>query len=403
MKLSLKLKTILSVVLFCVIFVALILIASFLDLQVSKIMTKGILEPGAYHSTNFFGVLLESVGCLPIYLFIAFALCVLFWCSLRVLKTKNKAINVVLGVICAIGVVAACWYAIKDSAGYVFEHAIARTGYGTLEALDKFEHSATVFAIEAVFAAVMAALAILATMHFKEDVLKKLFKFVIFAAVATLVANLLIMIVKTPVGRPRFRALQSELGQSFKEDGVIAFRPWYKGGGQPDAGVVSAFENTYGVDDAFKSFPSGHTCSAGTLYALIMIPDLFELKHKKGAKLACWLVPILYVGLVAVSRIMVGAHFMSDVTFGGTIAFVCFVIAREVMLKGKHVFAVFPKSAQQPEQVAENVSDEAETEPEEEAQIPQDGVSEAAKPEEAHEDVAVEKEEVPAPTEETQE
>lgn len=50
--------------------------------------------------------------------------------------------------------------------------------------------------------------------------------------------------------------------------------------------------------------------------------------------------------LVAISRIVVGAHYMSDVTFGGTIAFLCFVIAREIFIcKGSHFFALFPKLA----------------------------------------------------------
>ncbi|MDE6060839.1 MAG: phosphatase PAP2 family protein, partial [Clostridia bacterium] len=77
--------------------------------------------------------------------------------------------------------------------------------------------------------------------------------------------------------------------------------------------VLESFEKTYGVTDAFKSFPSGHTCSAGTIYALIMIPTLFGYNGKKeklGATIACWVVPIVYTMLVAISRIMVGAHYM---------------------------------------------------------------------------------------------
>lgn len=350
MKLNLKAKTIISIALFVVIFVALILIASFCDFQVSKLLTKGVLDKGEYFAHDFFGVMLESVGCIPIYLMIAFILCVLFWSCLKL--WNKKPYNIICAVICAIGVVVACWIAIKDSAGYIFEHTLASTGdiAGNLKAIDKFEHSMAVYGVEAVFALVMGALAILATMHFNKEVLKKLLIFSLATAAAVALANILIMIIKNPVGRMRFRAINSDLGQQLINDstsGVKGFTAWYVSNGQPAQGVLESFEKTYGVTDAFKSFPSGHTCSAGTMYALIMIPTLFGYNGKKeklGATIACWAVPVVYTMLVAISRIMVGAHYMSDVTFGGTLSFVCVIIAWEIFIcKGSHFFALFPK------------------------------------------------------------
>ena len=83
-------------------------------------------------------------------------------------------------------------------------------------------------------------------------------------------------------------------------------------------------------------------------YALIMLPDVIDFKSeksKKGVKIACWIIPIAITMLVAISRIVVGAHYMSDVTFGGTLAFVCMIIAREVFVcKGSHFFALFPSA-----------------------------------------------------------
>ena len=355
MKLNLKLKTILSVAVFLVVFIALMLIATFCDFEISGIMTKGILKDGQYFATDFFGVMLEAVGCTPIYLMIAFVLCVLFWSCLKLWeKTPHgtpikRPIKVICAVICGIGVAAACWYALKDSVGYLFEHVLARTGNieENLQALDKFEHSAAVYGIEAFFGVIMAALALVATMHFKPETLKKLLWFCLAAACAVALANILMLIIKGPVGRMRYRAIQSSLGADYIASGELkGYTQWFVSNGQPDEAILQKFLETYGVKDAFKSFPSGHTCSAGTLYTLIMIPTLFGFKekNKKGATLACWLVPILYTALVAISRIMVGAHYMSDVTFGGTLAFVCSVIMWEIFIcKGSHFFAVFPK------------------------------------------------------------
>ena len=45
---------------------------------------------------------------------------------------------------------------------------------------------------------------------------------------------------------------------------------------------------------------------------------------------------------------MVGAHYMSDVTFGGTLAFVSCVLMWEIFIcKGSHFFAVFPRLKKQ--------------------------------------------------------
>lgn len=355
MKLSLKAKTIIAVLLFVVIFVGLLLVATFCDLQVSQILTKNALKEGEYFSNDFFGVLLECVGCVPIYLIIAFALCVFFWCGLRIVKDKNKALGIIISVVCAIGVVAACWYTVKDVFKYLMEHVAAdiiaqNNGYigETLHAIDTFRHSFTVYAVEAVLGALIAIPSILVTKLFTKETLVKLVRFIIAAGIGILVANVLIMIIKDPIGRMRFRAINSDIGADLiASKQVQGYTPWYVINKQPSEAVLLQFEEIFGVDDAFKSFPSGHTCSAGTVYALIMIPDLFELKHKKGAKVACWVVPIVYTGLVAISRIVVGAHYMSDVLFGGTLAFACIAITWEIFIrKGEHFFAIFPRKAQ---------------------------------------------------------
>lgn len=354
MKLSLKAKTIIAVLLFVLIFVGLLLVATFCDYQVSEILTKNALKDGEYFSNDFFGVFFECVGCVPIYLMIAFALCVLFWSGLKVVKDKNKALGIALSVVCAIGVVAACWYTVKDVFKYILEHVAANVisangGVvgGTLEAIDAYRHSFTVYAVEAALGAFIAVPSILVTKLFSRDTILKLLRFILAAAIGILVANVLIMIIKDPIGRMRFRAINSTVGDSFIKSGEAnGFTRWYVINGQPTKEVLARFESIYGVDDAFKSFPSGHTCSAGTVYALIMIPDLFELKHKKGAKIACWAVPIAYTALVAISRIVVGAHYMSDVLIGGTLAFVCIAIMWEIFIrKGEHFFAIFPRKA----------------------------------------------------------
>lgn len=102
------------------------------------------------------------------------------------------------------------------------------------------------------------------------------------------------MIVKEPVGRMRFRAINSEVGQNLIGAGLVkGYTPWYIANGQPDEGIINSFVEAYpGASDAFKSFPSGHTCAAGMSYALIMLPDVVNFKHKKRVKLLAGLHPL---------------------------------------------------------------------------------------------------------------
>ncbi|MEG0051090.1 MAG: phosphatase PAP2 family protein [Terrisporobacter sp.] len=80
----------------------------------------------------------------------------------------------------------------------------------------------------------------------------------------------------------------------------------------------------------FMSFPSGHSANAAIMIWITLIPTFItDLKDKKN-----WFIgfAILWILLVPISRIIVGAHFASDVTMGVTITLVIFTI-----LKNKYV------------------------------------------------------------------
>ncbi len=354
--LSLKGKTIISIVLFVVILAVLIGVASVFDYQISEILTENALPDGEYHATDFFGLVGEIIGSTPIYLFALFACAILFWCSIKLLD--KKPYNVILAIVFAIGAVVAGWFIFKDTFKYIFIHVNKVSEYVLLEQFDEFRHSPAVVCVEVLLAMLTATLTIIATAHFKKETLKKLFVLVLAGVIAAVVSNLLIMIIKGPVGRMRFRAINSTLGQGLIASGEVEYTPWYISNGQPNEGILNGFAQAYGVEDAFKSFPSGHTCAAGTTYVLLMVPSLFNFKEKKnylGIAL-CWLVPIVYTGLIGLSRIVVGAHYLSDVTFGGTIAFLCYMLVKEIFVdKGEHFFALFPmarkKAVAQAEQV----------------------------------------------------
>ncbi len=106
---------------------------------------------------------------------------------------------------------------------------------------------------------------------------------------------IVITIIKNLWLRPRMRLLMSS---DYK------FLPWYQ------RGIIL---NGLSDIDLILSFPSGHTASAATILSF------FFFNNSKKNQIIC----VIWIILVALSRIIVGAHFLSDVVMG---SFICFII-----------------------------------------------------------------------------
>ena len=95
------------------------------------------------------------------------------------------------------------------------------------------------------------------------------------------------------------------------------------------AGSYDEFTNWFVVNGATgdKSFPSGHTASAAVSYLLMLVPFV---KNKYGAKKytpVLFFVPFVYTSVVAFTRLVMGAHYLTDVTVGGIITFTLVIVS----------------------------------------------------------------------------
>lgn len=117
--------------------------------------------------------------------------------------------------------------------------------------------------------------------------------------------------VKIVWGRERMRHL-------IETNNFDNFTPWYK----PQA-VTS--------DNEFKSFPSGHTSGAAVSYFAMMLP--FASDKARDKKALCFIIPFVYTTLLAITRMMMGAHFLTDVTMGAIITFTVMVITMAIVDK----------------------------------------------------------------------
>ena len=81
------------------------------------------------------------------------------------------------------------------------------------------------------------------------------------------------------------------------------------------------------TNNEFMSFPSGHSANGAIMIWLTLIPTFMpKLKNKQTLINTCVMVWII---LVAASRVVVGAHFASDVTMGATITLITFSLLKK--------------------------------------------------------------------------
>lgn len=118
---------------------------------------------------------------------------------------------------------------------------------------------------------------------------------------------LLVELVKNTMHRPRYRTLV----RGFEG---IDFHPWYKAFG----GAHEMMER-YGLgSDEFKSFPSGHSVQVGsTAVSFFGLAALFPALRDKWH--VAFVAQIVLVVCVTFSRMVLGAHFLSDVSVGALV------------------------------------------------------------------------------------
>ena len=308
-----KKRKILSLCLFAAVFGGLLLTATFTDLQVSRLLTKNTLPAGQYYATGVFGVVFECIGTCPELLLSAVCAAMLAMWAMRVLKPG--AVRTLLTVTGSAATAGLYLWEFSDLFEYVCRHV--QVGEGpSFKGVPAF-----LWGIAAFLSLFCAALTLFAVSRFSDETLKKLPRFACVTMGAIVVAILLVQVIKNPVGRMRYRAM-NVIGD------YTGYTRWYVINGQPDK---TWMRETFGTSDAYKSFPSGHTRAAAATFYLIGLADVIGVKSKRRRALL-WCFSILFTLLVAVSRIMVGAHFFSDVLVGGAIGFVVCMASGELFL-----------------------------------------------------------------------
>lgn len=136
-----------------------------------------------------------------------------------------------------------------------------------------------------------------------------------FAAVALLYFIVVLIVMnslKTMWGRMRFREMSDPLNE---------FTRWYQ--------IVPRG----GFDNAYASFPSGHSMNSAGVILVTLLPSLIpSLKNKEKA---LHIFVYIWCAVVGISRVFMGAHFASDVTVGILLSLTIFEILRALIYKNQ--------------------------------------------------------------------
>ncbi len=280
-------------------FVILMLVGTFWDLQINIYLQN---------PQSIFGQFLEYLGEFPGYLSAAVALVILF----QAVTKENKfylALKILLGVLAVVGI-------------YVFVDYI----------MEKFFNPDVDYQIvyKLFFTLVVSALTYFATFRIDKEFMKKLSWFAIGLLMVLAISQIIVSVSKGLWSRLRFRNLDMDTHEGYT--------PWYKfhfGTKGREQYVVSyssqyPYHPVHDDSDAFRSMPSGHTAAAGITLIFIMLPDLFD--RLKRYKVWFYIVPIVYTALVGLSRLIVMAHYLTDVTMGAAIVFASVFFSRWLIL-----------------------------------------------------------------------
>lgn len=248
-----------------------LVIGAFFDLQISQ---------AVYNPASLFGWFFNVFGELPAMIIAAF-------CSMSIaLVSKNKGstvrsvVFIVLSILCAM------------SGGMMLSDRI--------ESLVKPWNTVVLVVTAIVIVVAVYFLAKPAAVNNGEA----LYKAAVLGMWLFVISLLVINLVKTAWGRERYRHMM-EIGST------AGFSAWFI-----PQGLAGGNE--------FMSFPSGHSANAAVTLWFALLPTFVPaLKDKDGLLKA---LAGVWIGLVTTSRIVMGAHFLSDVTMGMAISIIIFCL-----------------------------------------------------------------------------
>ena len=303
------------------VFVCAFILATFFDYQISEAIAR--LSQGEYLSNNPFGRFFEVVGEVPMYLVGAFAVSNLAKASLKI---KSKVWAFGLFALCVVGGVFAYTLMALRATEYVYEHK---------NALEQFEKIKSMLTLGySTISIGLFAVTLVVAFKIPEKHLKGLIVYSVAVLLAIALSQGGVQGIKVFMGRQRYRTMK--VLEYYGLNNLVDYTKWFEINGKR---VVSEEMLALGIaKDGYKSFPSGHTCSWALIYGFAFIPDFLDVSEKKRLLTKSILLSVATVTtlMLAYTRILVGAHFATDVLFADAWTYLFIVFS---MWLSKKIFA----------------------------------------------------------------
>ena len=262
-----------------------LIVGSFLDLQINSAI---------FSERNMAGLIVALVGILPGYSLLALFSGFLFQNELKI--KHQMPYRVIVFILAAVGYILSIYSFGKEPF--------------SINCLNLEKISYLGFIIAFVW---MSGCAVLGFYLGKKYGNENTWKIVVTAFLIAAIALGLTLIVKRIFDRPRFRVAVLN-----NED---YFRNWWE---------IYHGPKTYAKEE-FKSFPSGHTC--GAAITMVFLPYLgLLIEPLKKHRIIFFYSAFAITLLVAFVRMLVGAHFLSDVSMGALVLAIFYFLGNHFLL-----------------------------------------------------------------------
>ena len=273
------------------VFIITLIIGSFFDYEISHSL---------FSNKDTFGLVISVLGTIPGYGMFAFigggavALAIH-----RDYKTWIKVILYVLAVAC-LG--SATYFSGKEFFGP-----------------NGFTDIAPVFVGYLIAFPVMAGVTTLGYFMCRKSEHEYLWLFLLIMLIALIIALVPgVTLIKSIFHRPRFRSVET-IG--------LEFHPWYEASKD-----YQLYPDT--LKEEFKSFPSGHSATAMAFPVMAIFLPYINKDYKKYV-LPCYIAGLAWALLVMFARILVGAHYLSDVSMGAILTITMMIVSLEILKHNK--------------------------------------------------------------------
>lgn len=259
---------------------SLLVIFAFTDLEISKAI---------YNPQSGYGHFFEAFGELPGALIGVFSLAALITTGKYNAKWKTILFNIIFGVLLIM---------------FSFMAAVMPMNYlGGIK-----------MPVAGILAAVYAIVALWITKILSKEENKNLRQAAIIGILTFVAAILVINIIKMFWGRLRFRSMEAPYND---------FSLWFIPQGLT-------------TNNEYMSFPSGHSANSAVILWITLLPTF--VVSLRGKEKYLKVIAGAWIVMVMISRVIMGAHFASDVTMGATLSIVLFyLISKWVKKTPSHV------------------------------------------------------------------